>query len=50
MNCPKCNTQTTIEIVMHSEGYAKDLLECNACGTIWRDSTKEIISETKKAA
>lgn len=50
MTCPKCNTANRVEIMMHSDGYAKDLLECTCCGTIWRDGSNEIISESKKAA
>ena len=50
MHCPKCNTQKGIEIDMHSDGYAKDLLECSACGTVWVEKSNEIISETQQAA
>ncbi len=52
MNCPKCNSSKEIAIFMHSDGYAKDLLECSACGSVWVEKTNEIITEpeTKKAA
>ena len=40
MHCPKCNSTKGIEIDMHSDGYAKDLLECTACGAIHLDIVK----------
>jgi len=48
MQCPKCNS-TKVEIDMHSDGYAKDLLECTTCGTIWLEKMNEIIT-VKQAA
>lgn len=50
MNCPHCNSKNGIEIDMHSDGYAKDLLECNTCGTIWLERLNEIIMVSKQAA
>ena len=50
MQCPKCNSIKGIEIDMHSDGYAKDLLECTSCGTVWIESCGEIIAECKQAA
>jgi uncharacterized Zn finger protein len=50
MQCPHCNNKSGIEIDMHSDGYAKDLLECNSCGTIWLERTDQIISVSRKAA
>jgi uncharacterized Zn finger protein len=50
MHCPKCNTTKGIEIDMHSDGYAKDLLECTACGSIWIEKSNEIITVTQQAA
>jgi hypothetical protein len=35
---------------MHSDGYAKDLLECTACGTLWLERFNEIINVSKQAA
>lgn len=35
INCPVCNDHTKIGIVMHSDGYADNLLECTTCETIW---------------
>jgi len=49
MQCPKCNNTKGIEIDMHSDGYAKDLLECTACGTVWLEKSDEIIT-IKQAA
>lgn len=50
MNCPHCDNKVGIEIDMHSDGYAKDLLECSSCGTVWLEKSKQIISVSKKAA
>ncbi|BEH11163.1 hypothetical protein [Geobacter sulfurreducens] len=43
MKCPICNDRTTIEIVMHSDGYADNLLECTRCGTIWIANAEGVI-------
>lgn len=50
MKCPHCNEKKSIEIDMHSDGYAKDVLECNTCGTIWLEKSSEIIMLSKTAA
>ena len=50
MHCPKCNSKKGIEIDMHSDGYAKDLLECNTCGTVWVERSSEIITVSRQAA
>lgn len=50
MQCPQCQSTKGIEIDMHSDGYAKDVLECTTCGTIWLEHKSEIIAASKKAA
>jgi uncharacterized C2H2 Zn-finger protein len=50
MHCPKCNSTEGIEIDMHSDGYAKDLLECTACGALWLDRFGEIIHLNQQQA
>lgn len=35
MNCPICNNSTGIEIDMHSDGYARDIVECTSCNALW---------------
>ena len=50
MKCPKCNSQKDIEIDMHSDGYAKDILECTSCGTVWLERCGEIINLCQQAA
>jgi transcription initiation factor TFIIIB Brf1 subunit/transcription initiation factor TFIIB len=50
MHCPKCNSKHGIEIDMHSDGYAKDLLECTACGTVWLEKLNEIIFQSQQAS
>ena len=37
MLCPVCNNRNHNEIDLHSDGYAKDIIECTTCGTIWLD-------------
>jgi uncharacterized Zn finger protein len=43
MQCPHCSSKKGIEIDMHSDGYAKDLLECTSCGTVWLENQSKII-------
>ncbi len=50
MICPICNNQQHIEIDMHADGFADNLLECSACGTIWLNEFGEIILVNRKAA
>lgn len=50
MKCPICNTSNGIEIDMHSDGYAKDLLECSSCDAIWLAGIDGIIMVNKQAA
>ena len=50
MKCPICSTNTSIEIDMHSDGYAKDLLECNSCGALWLNHFNEITLLNKMVA
>lgn len=35
MECPVCHKKNHIEIDLHSDGYAKDLMECGDCGALW---------------
>ena len=37
MECPVCKHQNHNELDLHSDGYAKDIIECSDCGTIWLD-------------
>ena len=50
MHCPQCNSKKGIEIDMHSDGYAKDILERTSCGTIWLEKSSEIIMISRQAA
>ena len=50
MNCPVCNSATSIEINTHSGGYAKGLMECASCEAIWLCEDTEITILKKKAA
>ena len=43
MICPNCNSKKGIEIDMHSDGYAKDLIECANCEAIWLSVNDEIV-------
>jgi uncharacterized Zn finger protein len=35
MECPVCHKKSHIEIDLHSDGYAKNLMECGDCGALW---------------
>lgn len=37
MECPVCKHSDHNELDLHSDGYAKDIIECSDCGTIWLD-------------
>ena len=50
MKCPICNCATSIEIDMHSEGYAKDLIECANCGALWLMEGEGVLLINKKVA
>ncbi|HEX8960635.1 MAG TPA: hypothetical protein VF775_03600 [Geobacteraceae bacterium] len=50
MNCPICNNRTGIEIDMHSDGYARDLIECTNCDALWLVRNDEIVLLNKKVA
>jgi len=50
MHCPVCNNKRGIEIDMHSDGYAKDILECASCGAIWLERMSEVIMVSRQAA
>lgn len=50
MNCPICNSTTSIEIDIHADGYARDLIECANCGAIWLAHNEEIVLLNKKVA
>jgi uncharacterized Zn finger protein len=45
MTCPNCLDTDHIEIDTHADGYAANLQECGACGTLWtiRGDTSEVI-------
>jgi|AMWB02.1.fsa_nt_gi hypothetical protein len=38
MKCPICGDHRKIEINIHSEGYADNLLECSTCEASWIES------------
>lgn len=50
MNCPLCNSTTAIEIDMHSDGYAKDLIECTNCEALWLSDSDGMVLLNKKVA
>lgn len=36
MKCPVCKThEQHLEIDLHAEGFAEDILTCKICGTVW---------------
>ena len=50
MNCPICSCTTGIEIDIHSDGYAKDLIECTNCEALWLSDATGIVLLNKKVA
>lgn len=50
MSCPICSNTTTVEIDMHSDGYARDLVECASCGALWLESEEGQVMLNKLAA
>lgn len=50
MRCPICDNRTGIEIDIHSDGYADNLLECSRCGTIWMETVEGTVMLNNKAA
>ncbi len=50
MQCPICSNRAQIEIDMHSDGYAHNLLECANCGAIWLYKFGETTLLNKKVA
>lgn len=45
MTCPTCHDTDHVEIDTHADGFAANLQECGACGTLWtmRGDTSEVI-------
>lgn len=50
MKCPFCSNRLGVEIDMHSDGYADNLLECTSCGTIWMEAPEGATLLNKKIA
>jgi len=50
MKCPICNNKKGIEIDMHSDGYAGDVLECASCGTLWSAGIEGTVLLNNKVA
>lgn len=43
MKCPSCNNENRIVLDMHADGYAQNLIECNACGAMWVVGVEETV-------
>jgi uncharacterized Zn finger protein len=50
MQCPNCGNRAQVEIDMHADGFADNLLECANCGAVWTNEFGDIILITKKVA
>lgn len=50
MICPACESPKNLEIVMHADGYAKNLLECSRCGSLWTAVFNGVRFSLKKLA
>ncbi|MBW6512861.1 MAG: hypothetical protein K0A93_12250 [Desulfuromonadaceae bacterium] len=40
--CPFCHEANHVELDMHSDGFAGDLLECGDCGAVWSGMAADI--------
>ena len=43
MICPVCNHKNHLELDMHSDGYADDLVECIDCGALFRVKGESVL-------
>ena len=50
MECPICSGTTGIVINTHAGGYAKDVMECTKCETLWTTDGRKVTILNKKAA
>lgn len=35
MECPVCKHKERAELDTHSDGFARDMIECGHCGALW---------------
>ncbi len=47
MNCPICDSTSSIEIDMHADGYARNLMECAECEAIWLSDNGGVVLLSK---
>ncbi len=52
MECPCCNENVKVSFNRHAEGFAKDVMECSVCGTVWitRDGEADVIKGSVNTA
>lgn len=50
MKCPICSNTSGIEIDIHSDGYADNLLECSICGALWINDLGRTVMLNKQVA
>lgn len=51
MKCPVCKThEQQVEIDLHSDGFAENIITCRICGTIWsiNHGLTEIVKDPQK--
>lgn len=50
MKCPVCKNQEYVDIDLHSDGFAEDIIECRVCGTIWsvNHGITEIVNDSQE--
>lgn len=50
MRCPVCNNREHVDIDLHSEGFAEDIIECGVCGAVWsvNHGVTEIVNNPRK--
>jgi len=52
MNCPICDSSSSIEVTTQSGGYAKGIRECTNCEAVWicEDTDITVLKAEKAAA
>jgi len=50
MKCPVCKNTKVIEIDLHSDQFAEDIVECAICGSMWsiNHGSTEVVKDTQE--
>ena len=52
MKCPVCKNHHYVELDLHFEQFAEDIVECSICGSIWSviHGAKEIVKDAQECS